>query len=66
MITGTGPFAFAGVESVNWMSTVTWGYEALSTWPTSCFVRTGTSPFISRVVSITFHVTAGVFFGTRP
>ena len=38
MITGTGPFASAGVVSVSWMSTVIGGYAELSTWPTSFFV----------------------------
>jgi hypothetical protein len=66
MITGTGPFAFAGVLRLNWMSTVTWGYDELSTCPTSSFVMIGTSPFIPFVVLLTSHVTFGVFFGRRP
>ena len=59
MITGTGPVAFAGVVSVNWMSTVTSGYDELSTWPTSRFVTTGTSPTFSFSVSVTSHFTFG-------
>ena len=66
MITGTGPFAFAGVVSVTWMSTVTCGYAELSTCPTSSFVMIGTSPFMPCVVLITSHVTFGVTFGVRP
>src|ERR1700676_296609 len=66
MITGTGPVALAGVVSVNWMSTVICGYEELSTCPTSFFVITGTSPFVSLLVSVTSHFTAGVCLGTLP
>ena len=66
MITGTGPFAFAGVVSVNWMSTSICGYAELSTCPTSFFVTTGTSPSVPFVVLVTSHVTFGVSFGRRP
>ena len=31
MMTGTGPLAAAGVVSVSWISTVTAGYDELST-----------------------------------
>src|SRR5262245_34596381 len=44
IITGTGPFASAGVTSVIWMSTVIAGYDELSTCPTSTFPTTGRSP----------------------
>src|SRR4051794_37486150 len=43
MMTGTGPAAFSGVVSVNWMFTVTSGYEELSTCPINRLVMTGTS-----------------------
>ena len=66
MITGTGPAAASGVVRVNWMSTVTSGYEELSTRPTSSFATTGTSPTFSFRVSFTSHLTLGVSFGTRP
>src|SRR5205809_307480 len=66
MITGTGRVALAGVVNINWMSTTTCGYEELSTWPTTCFVMTGTSPFTSLDVLITSHFTLGVTFGIRP
>ena len=66
MITGTGPFASAGVVSVSWISTLTSGYDELSTWPTSRFVTTGTSPTVCFSVAVTSHLTFGVFFGTRP
>src|ERR1700744_4547921 len=46
-MTGTGPAAFAGVVNVNWMSTVTRGYDELSTWPISCLVMAGTPPTFS-------------------
>ncbi len=60
IITGTGPVAFAGVVSVSWMSTVTCGYEELSTWPTSFLVTTGTSPTTSSARPVTSHRTLGV------
>ena len=60
MITGTGPRALAGVVSVSWMSTVTSGYDELSTCPTSCFVTIGTPPTVSVAVAVTSHFTAGV------
>src|ERR1039457_2241442 len=66
IITGTGPLALAGVVKVNCMSTVMSGYDELSTWPTSCFTITGTSPFISLVVLVTSQLTLGVALGTRP
>jgi hypothetical protein len=65
-ITGTGPVAFAGVLTDARMLTVSVGYDELSTLPTSCFVMMGTSPFISRVVLNTSHVTLGVCLGVRP
>ena len=37
IITGTGPFALAGVTSVIWISTSIDGHDELSTCPTSCF-----------------------------
>ena len=66
MITGTGPRALAGVASVSWMSTVTSGYEELSTWPTSCLVIIGTPPTVSVLVAVTSHFTGGVAAGARP
>ena len=66
MITGTGPLALAGVVSVSWMSTVICGYDELSTWPTSFFVTTATSPTFCFFVSVTSHFTFGVSLGTRP
>ena len=66
MITGTGRAAFAGVVKDNWMSTVTCGYDELSTCPTSCFVITATSPTDSFVVLVTSQLTLGVSFGARP
>jgi len=66
IITGTGPAVPAGVVSVNWMSTVISGYDALSTCPTSCFWTTGTSPVFSRVVPVTSQRTRGTSAGTRP
>ncbi len=66
IITGTGPFASAGVVTVSWMSTLISGHRELSTWPTSFRVTTGTSPTFSRVVSVTSQVTLGTSFGTRP
>jgi hypothetical protein len=41
-------------------------YAELSTWPTSFFVTTATSPTASLLVSVTSQVTFGVSFGTRP
>lgn len=38
MTTGTGPFAFAGVLKLAWISMVICGHAALSTCPTSFFV----------------------------
>ncbi len=64
--TGTGPNALAGVLSDARMLTVKVGYEELSTRPMSFLVITGMSPFISRVVLNTSHVTLGVTFGVRP
>ena len=66
MITGTGPFASAGVLSVRSIFTLIAGYAELSTWPISFLVITGTSPFFSSVVLTTSHFTAGVCCGTRP
>ena len=66
IMTGTGPVALAGVVSVNCMSTLMSGYDELSTWPTSFFVMTGTSPFISLVTEVTSHFTLGVTRGARP
>jgi hypothetical protein len=65
-MTGTGPFACAGVLTVSWMSTVMKGYAALSTCPASFLVTIGTSPFNSSVVDVTSHFTDGVDAGTRP
>ena len=61
------------------MLTVMAGYDELSTRPTSCFVITGMSligcgvappnpPPIGSPFSLltTSHLTAGMFFGTRP
>ena len=64
-ITGTGP-ALAGVVSVNWISTLTGGYDELSTCPRSCFVTTGTPALVSVVVPVTSQTTFGTFLGTRP
>jgi hypothetical protein len=66
IITGTGPFASAGVTSVIWISTEIAGWDALSTRPTSCVPTTGRSPTIPLAVSVTTHVTVGTFAGTRP
>ena len=66
IITGTGPFAFAGVVSVRSISTLIDGYAVLSTCPTSFLVTTDTSPFISSVVETTSHFTDGVCAGMRP
>ena len=66
IITGTGPAAFSGVVSVNWMSTLMSGYAELSTWPTSRLVTTGTLPTVCFSVAVTFHSTFGTSFGTRP
>src|SRR5207253_10469998 len=66
IITGKGPFTLAGVVKVNWMSTLMSGYAELSMCPTSCFVITGSSPFLSSIVPVTSHVTLGVALGTLP
>jgi hypothetical protein len=66
MITGTGPAASAGVDRLNLMSTVTCGYEVLSTWPTMFFVTIATYPFFSGVLESTSHATLGVTLGMRP
>ena len=66
IITGTGPFASAGVTTIIWISTLICGSDELSTCPTSCFPITGCAPTISRTVFATVHVTDGTFFGTRP
>src|SRR5688572_28917412 len=62
MMTGTGPAASAGVVSVSWISTVTAGYDELSTWPTSVFVVVRAS----LTVLVTSQRTRGVSFGVRP
>src|SRR5438094_7094367 len=62
--TGTGLFAFAGVTSVIWMSTLMAGQPALSTCPTNCFAATGMAPTTRSVACITtVQVTFGTFFG---
>src|SRR5215469_4924329 len=66
MITGTGPFALAGVLRDSWISTVISGSAELSTCPTRVFVMIGTSPTISLTVLVTSHFTFGTFLGTRP
>src|SRR5262245_42495761 len=66
MMTGTDPLALAGVVSVNWISTLIGGYDALSTWPTRFFVTTGTSPTVCLSVAVASHFTLGVLLGTRP
>ena len=48
------------------MSTVTPGYDELSTWPTNSFLMMATSPFVVSFVLFTDHVTFGTFAGTRP
>src|SRR5215210_3215537 len=62
MITGTGPLASAGVVRVSWMSTVTAGYDELSTCPTSRLVTTGTSPTVCLAGAVACHVTGGGAF----
>src|SRR5262249_10991598 len=64
--TGTGPFALSGAVSDSWTSTVTCGYDELSTRPTSCLVTTGTSPIVRLLVPVTSHFTFGTSLGTRP
>src|SRR6185503_3132807 len=66
IITGTGPFASAGVTTVIWMSTEISGNEELSTCPTSCFPMTGYEPTLPSAMLATVQVTFGTFFGTRP
>ena len=65
-MTGTGPVAFAGVFNVAWISTLIAGYDELSTFPSSCFVTVGISPFVPFAVLTTVQVTFGTFFGVRP
>src|SRR5271165_415584 len=66
IITGTGPGALTGVLKVTWMLTEMSGSDELSTWPASCLVITGTSPFVSFFVLVTSQFTFGVSLGTRP
>ena len=66
IITGTGPFAAAGVTRLIWISTVIPGYDELSTCPVIIFATTGIVPTLVFTVSVTVHVTLGTFFGTRP
>ena len=66
IITGTGPFAFAGVTSVISMSTLIDGHAELSACPTSCFSTTGKTPAFESLVLFTAQVTLGTLGGTRP
>src|SRR5579883_3370277 len=66
IITGTGPFASAGVVSVSWISTLIAGYDELSTCPANCFVIAAKSPLLVLDVLVTSQRTDGTFPGTRP
>src|SRR5215467_3016160 len=59
IITGTGPFASAGVTTLIWISTSIEGYDELSTWPLSIFATTGYLPTVVFTVSVTVQVTLG-------
>src|SRR5207248_8826064 len=48
------------------MSTAIAGYEALSTWPTSCLATTAVRPTSSRSLLCTLQVTVGMSRGSRP
>src|SRR5262249_60030175 len=64
MMTGTDPLALAGVVSVNWISTLIGGDDAVSTWPARFFVSTGTSPTACVSVAAPSPFPFGGAFGT--
>src|SRR5438270_8259466 len=66
MMTGTGPGALAGVVNVSWISTLTRGYDELSTRPMSFLVIAGTSPTVSCATFASSQFTFGVLLGARP
>src|SRR6266542_4911821 len=66
IIAGAGDFAWAGITTVIWISTLISGYDALSTCPRSCFPITGCEPTIASADLVTSQVTFGAVFGTRP
>src|SRR6516164_10483474 len=66
IITGTGSARFAGVTTVNAISTVASGKAELSAVPISSLPTTGRPPTLNCSVRLTRHATFGTFRGTRP
>jgi hypothetical protein len=66
IISGTGRVIAAGLTTVTWISTLTAGYDALSTCPARRRSVVAFGPATPSFVSVTVHVTFGACAGTRP